>query len=564
MDKRVIVAIALCLGVLIVWTQLFSPPPKPPVQPPVATSPAGADAGQAAGTAAAPAGGAAPTAPGGAAAPVTNRPERQVELVTPNVRFVFSSLGATLAHAYLREKQFLDKPSDPNTGHDVVRAANSQEMPFRIAFLEGVATPPDGAWEVTQPAADTVVFAADSGNVHIEKRYRADTTRYRLYLDVVVSNRGDAPVNHNLAIAVTGRQDPDKRGGGIFSAVSANTASAVCYVNGSVERESIEGLTPKTHNGVISWVATDEKFFLLAAVPAPEAPGRDRSCAMTSTGADAGQVRLSFAQRTVPPRSELSYPFVLFAGPKQISDLEQVRPPVAAGNAPGAAPTAAAPELELDKAVDVTLAVISRPILLVLKFFHNFTHNWGLAIVLLTIFIKALTFYPTQKSLMSGKRMQKLAPKMAAIRKKYENDRQRMSQETMNLYKAHGVSPVGGCLPMLIQMPIWIALYSTLNYAVELYRAPFFAHIHDLTAKDPFYITPLVMGGVMVLQMRMSPAGADKQQQAIMSVMMPIMFTVFSLFLPAGLALYMLTSYLIGIVQQLYVNHLDKKGAIGV
>ena len=105
-------------------------------------------------------------------------------------------------------------------------------MPFRISFLEGLATPPDGAWEVTQPAPDTVVFAADSGNVHIEKRYRADTTRYRLYLDVVLSNRGDAPVNHNLAIAVTGRQDPDKRGGGIFSAVSANVASAVCYVNG--------------------------------------------------------------------------------------------------------------------------------------------------------------------------------------------------------------------------------------------------------------------------------------------------------------------------------------------
>ena len=105
--------------------------------------------------------------------------------------------------------------------------------------------------------------------------------------------------------------------------------------------------------------------------------------------------------------------------------------------------------------------------------------------------------------------MQKLAPKMNAIRKKYENDRQRQSVETMNLYKAHGVSPFGGCLPSLIQMPIWIALYSTLNYAVELYRAPFFAHIHDLTAKDPFYITPLLMGGVMFAQMRMSPSGAD-------------------------------------------------------
>ena len=162
--------------------------------------------------------------------------------------------------------------------------------------------------------------------------------------------------------------------------------------------------------------------------------------------------------------------------------------------------------------------------------------------------------------------MQKLGPKMAAIRKKYENDKQRQSVETMNLYKAHGVSPFGGCLPSLIQMPIWIALYSTLNYAVELYRSPFIFHIHDLTAKDPFYITPLLMGGVMFLQMKMSPASPDNQQQAMMSVMMPIMFTAFSLVLPSGLALYMLTSYLIGILQQLYINHVDRKrsGGAGV
>ena len=155
--------------------------------------------------------------------------------------------------------------------------------------------------------------------------------------------------------------------------------------------------------------------------------------------------------------------------------------------------------------------------------------------------------------------MQKLGPKMAAIRKKYENDKQRQSVETMNLYKAHGVSPFGGCLPSLIQMPIWIALYSTLNYAVELHRSPFIFHIHDLTAKDPFYITPLLMGGVMFLQMKMSPTSPDNQQQAMMSVMMPIMFTAFSLVLPSGLALYMLTSYLIGILQQLYVNRVDRK-----
>src|SRR6185369_13031407 len=116
--------------------------------------------------------------------------------------------------------------------------------------------------------------------------------------------------------------------------------------------------------------------------------------------------------------------------------------------------------------------------------------------------------------------------KLAAIRKKFENDRQRQGLETMNLYKAHGVSPLGGCLPALIQMPIWMALYSTLNTAVELHRSAFFWYIHDLSAPDPFRVPlPLLMGIVMFLQMRMSPAGADPQQQKMMSVMMPIMFT---------------------------------------
>src|SRR5213076_1341940 len=131
--------------------------------------------------------------------------------------------------------------------------------------------------------------------------------------------------------------------------------------------------------------------------------------------------------------------------------------------------------------------------------------------------------------------------------------------ETMNLYKAHGVSPLVGCRPTLIHRPIWIARFSTLNYADELHRSGFLGYIQDLSAKDPYYLTPLLMGGVMFLQMRMSPAGADPQQQKMMSMMMPVMFTAFSLMLPSGLSIYMLTSYLIGIAQQLWVNRLDRR-----
>jgi YidC/Oxa1 family membrane protein insertase len=548
MEKRVILAIGLCVAVMIAWTKFF--PVRPPTPAPVVQTAPAATPETAKPTVAG-----APSLPSGApaGAAITNRPEQKVELETPDARFVFSSRGATLLHAELRNPKFRDRPKDPASGHDLVATLDPQEAPLRTTFPKsGFPEPADGSWETRQPAPNTVVFATDTGNVHIEKRYVADTTRYRLHLDVTVTNRGAQPVDQHLAISLTGRQDPEKKGGGFMSGSSANTASMLCAVDDKVERKPIEklGKDPLDKLGAVKWVATDEKFFILAAVPYPESPPHERGCAATAQPDGTGQVTLSFAERTVPPQGTVNYPFAIYAGPKVITDLEAVRP--------------GGEDVELDKAVDVTLSFLSRPILSLLKFFYSFAHNWGLAIILLTLFIKLLTFYPTQKSLLSAKKMQKLAPKMNAIRKKYENDRQRQSVETMNLYKAHGVSPFGGCLPSLIQMPIWIALYSTLNYAVELYRAPFFAHIHDLTAKDPYYITPLLMGGVMFAQMRMSPSGADQQQQQMMSMMMPIMFTGFSLFLPAGLALYMLTSYLIGILQQLYVNHLDRKGAAAV
>jgi YidC/Oxa1 family membrane protein insertase len=541
MEKRVIVAIGLCIAVLIVWTKMF--PTRSPVTPAAPSAPLAADRPPAPTPVV---GG--PSAAGGAA-----HPEQQIELTTDEERFVFSSFGGTLLHAQLRPAKFFDHPSDPSTGHDLVRMSDPHAAALRTSFPNsGFPTPADGAWEVRRPAPDTVIFAADSGSIHIEKRYIVDATRYRLQLDVTLTNRGDQPIDDHLAVSIPGRQDPDKRGGGFFSGSTASVSSILCEVDDKLERRPIDklGKDPIDKLGAVRWVASDEKFFLFAAVPYPESPAAERGCSAKSTGDGAGEVTLSFAERTVPPHGATNYAFAIFAGPKVISDLDQVRP----GNE----------DVKLDQAVDVSLAILSRPILSLLKFFHGFTHNWGLAIILLTLFIKALTFYPTQKSLLSAKKMQKLAPKMNVIRKKYENDRQRQSVETMNLYKAHGVSPFGGCLPSLIQMPIWIALYSTLNYAVELYRAPFFLHIHDLTAKDPYYITPLMMGSVMFLQMRMSPSGADQQQQQMMSMMMPIMFTAFSLFLPSGLAIYMLTSYLIGIIQQLYVNYLDRKGATAI
>jgi len=212
----------------------------------------------------------------------------------------------------------------------------------------------------------------------------------------------------------------------------------------------------------------------------------------------------------------------------------------------------------LASSVNVTFAFLSRPMMATLKAFQKVIGNWGLAIILLTLVVKLVTFYPAHRALLSGKRMARLAPKVAELKEKFGNDRERLGRETMALYKAQGVNVLGGCLPSLIQMPIWIALYSTLSYSVELYRSAFVLYIHDLSAPDPYYILPLVMGVVMFIQMRMAPAGTDPQQQKIMAIMMPIMFTGFQIFLPAGLAVYVLTNYLLGIVHQMIINRLER------
>src|SRR5262245_4407318 len=268
-NKRLVVAIGLCIGVLVVWTVLFPPAKQTPAPPPAPVAGQNAPAAPPAqpGTPAAPA---APAGTGTAApgtAPVANRPEQLLELSTPEVRFVLSNQGGNLVHAKLREKQFLDKADDPASGHDVVRSTDNKDAAMRIEFPPpGIPTPADGAWEATQPSPESVVFATDVGDVHIEKRWRVDVARYRLRLDVVVSNRGQAAVGSKLLTSIGGRQDPDKRGGGFFSGVSASVSTALCYANTKVVRKPIQDLAEKPikddeGSGTINWVATDEKFF---------------------------------------------------------------------------------------------------------------------------------------------------------------------------------------------------------------------------------------------------------------------------------------------------------------
>ncbi|MFN8369987.1 MAG: membrane protein insertase YidC [Bacteriovoracaceae bacterium] len=185
-----------------------------------------------------------------------------------------------------------------------------------------------------------------------------------------------------------------------------------------------------------------------------------------------------------------------------------------------------------------------------LQFFYKHFPNYGLAIILLTIFVRLLTFPLQYKSFKSMKKMQVLQPELAKLREKYKADPQKMQKETMDLFKRAGANPLGGCLPMLLQMPIFFAFYTVLSNAIELVGAPFYFWLHDLSNKDPFYVLPVLMTGSMFLQQKMTPTPTtDPMQQKVM-MFMPLIFGFIMKDMPSGLSLYIFVSTLFGILQQ--------------
>jgi YidC/Oxa1 family membrane protein insertase len=235
-----------------------------------------------------------------------------------------------------------------------------------------------------------------------------------------------------------------------------------------------------------------------------------------------------------------SLSMTVFAGPKDLDLLEETK-------------------MSLSSSLDFWfVGFIARPMLLLLKFSHKFVGSWAFAIIFLTVFVKVLLLPLTHKSFTQMQRMQQLKPEMDALRKKHKDDKQKLQAETMNLYKRHRINPLGGCLPMVFQMPVYIALYRTIYASVDLYQQPLFtaAWMPDMTQPDPYYILPVLLGCFMVVQQMLSPmgAGGDEMQQKIMKWMMPIMFGAFMVFLPSGLVLYIFVNTFLTIIQQWFIR----------
>lgn len=572
-NRRLFLAALLSLAVLILWSYLF--PAKPARKPvPAQETQAGTQAGKTTGSgpaAPAPAPGAAPTAPTvpgtpGAPAigagpvlppwaqqPVRAAAEQTFTLDSESSRAVFTNRGAQLRSLELKSQV---------GGLELVRKRGDDLYPYGLVREDRSSHPLNQALFRAEKGPDgSLIFRYRGPEGVSEKRFRFDENGF---LEAVVSIPGD----DDWGLSV---------GPGIRNPTQEEIESryewrqAVYKVGGEVEvlNPAKELEVTALPGAGLDWIGLEDKFFLAALIPRSGLDGAVLQPVMVQPG----QGGARFAP--VPPEDDLTseqeklpreYRVILDPSGDSLSLLSYW--------GDKRHETLAALPYDLERAVDFGMfAFLARPLLVALHWIHDtVVANYGWAIILLTIVIKIVLLPLTHSSMKSMRKMQELNPRVQAIRARYQGkmrDKQgkpnlevqrKMNDEVMAVYREAGVNPVGGCIPMLLQMPILFAFYNLLNAAVELRGAPWMLWILDLSARDPYYILPLVMGATQWYQVRMSPQTGDPMQRRMFELM-PIFFTFLFLGVPSGLVLYWLTNNVLTIVQQGVYKHLEKRGA---
>jgi YidC/Oxa1 family membrane protein insertase len=289
------------------------------------------------------------------------------------------------------------------------------------------------------------------------------------------------------------------------------------------------------------WAAMIQHYFLSAWVAAPAERNLLYSIANTGRIPATYTIGMRSETQTIVPGDSAVFNAQLFVGPKLVDRLAAISPGL---------------ELTVDYGA---LTFLSKPLYWLLSWFHDLVGNWGFAIILLTLLVKAVFFKLSETSYKSMAKMRKVGPRLKTLKERFGDDRQKMNQAMMELYKTEKINPMGGCLPILVQIPVFIALYWALLESVELRQAPFILWITDLSVKDPYFVLPLIMGASMLIQQKLNPAPPDPVQAKIMMTL-PIVFTVFFAFFPSGLVLYWVVNNLLSIAQQWVITKRIESG----
>jgi YidC/Oxa1 family membrane protein insertase len=551
-QARLFIAIGISFAVFAVWSIFFAP--KPPEQPPeTQQETAQTDSG-------APADSAAPAQQEVAQEPSqpepmmetqpaqpSLQPDRNIRIDTDLYRIEISERGAAVKSIVLKNyRETIADDSDQKELIDAQTRGGSALLGYRDSRdhrVENAVFTADQSQDLINVGSQPQIlkFRHQTNNgVIIEKVYTFHSGSYLIDLAVRINNQGTEPVQGRLMLALRNVLSEDAGGYG-FAGPSG-------LIGGDLEQVKLKKVeeTPKI-DGDIRWLAIEDQYFMTSIIPAKAMTGqmlmdyKDRQL----------QNKLAFSTNELQPAENQEFSFKLFMGPKSLSLLRSLNN-------------------DLDRAIDFGwVDFFAKPCLMLMNFIHRFIPNYGVAIIILTLITRAMFWPLAQKSYKSMGEMRKLQPLMQEIREKYKGDKAKMNQEMMTLYRTYKINPMGGCLPMLIQLPVFFALYRMLYQAIELRHAPFFGWITDLSAPDrlfefgfkiPFMEPPygipvltIIMGASMILQQKMTPAPGDPTQ-AKMMMLMPVIFTFIFINFSSGLVLYWLVSNIFSIAQQYYTQ----------
>jgi YidC/Oxa1 family membrane protein insertase len=387
----------------------------------------------------------------------------------------------------------------------------------------------------------TFYWKSDQG-VEVEKTYRFSPDSYLIGLSVNIINRSDRAIQDKLFVTLNGSVPNDKRAYG-FEGPSA-------FINDKLEEVKIKKIADKsTYSGNLKWIGMQDRYFLMSVIPDKV---EEAAMRLSLKGDDLIEAQYLGPDTDIRPGTQHTFKYLIFFGPKSTKILGQV------GH-------------DLDKALNFGwFDILAKPCVWLMNMLYGVIPNYGVAIIILTILIKIVLWPLGSKSYKSMSEMKKIQPLMKEIREKYKDDKKKMNEEVMSLYRTYKINPLGGCLPMVVQLPVFFALYRMLYQAIELRHAPFFLWIDDLSAPDrlfhfnidkiPFMEPPygipvltLIMGATMLLQQKMSPPMGDPTQ-AKMMMFMPLIFTVIFINFSSGLVLYWLVNNILSISQQYYIQ----------
>jgi len=384
----------------------------------------------------------------------------------------------------------------------------------------------------------------EANNLQVTKSFVLDEKNnpYVVDMNVTFENKGTTPLVLSPRVWIEKNQKTQEKKTGLFSFLNPppDFIKPMLFSEGKLKAyNNVKKLaTKEEQTGPIYWTGLTDRYFLTALISRQTSDNVvvDLGKLSDETG-DKIYTSLSYGTVTLKPGDKLEQKYSAYFGPKKREELVKLG-------------------VNLERCVDYGwFSFVALPILWLLKFFHGIFGNWGVTIIVLTFFIKLLLHPVNKKAMGSMKAMQKLQPEMTALREKYKDNKEKLNVEMMQLFKNRKVNPMSGCLPMVLQMPVYFALYRVLYNAIELYHAPFFWYYRDLSSPDPYMVAPIILGILMALQQKLTPnTSVDPAQQKMMMIM-PLMFISFMLFLPSGLVIYILVNTLMSVIQQYMIQH---------